>query len=632
MTTLLRLQNVSLAYGVHALLDHTDFQIESGERIGLIGRNGEGKSTLLKLCAGRIRPDDGEIWRMPELKAALLDQSPDFDESATAYQVVAQGLGELGTLLNRFHQLSLNAHQAADLERLGRLQQELEAKDGWTFQQRIEQTLTRLGLDSETRVGELSGGWRRRLALGRAQVSDPDLLLLDEPTNHLDLETIDWLEAELLQFQGALLFVTHDRTFLQKLATRIVDLDRGRLTSWPGDYRNYEEKKAAALEEEARRNAEFDKKLAQEEAWIRQGIKARRTRNEGRVRALKALRAERARRRERQGTAKLTLETAERSGKLVIEAEHVSHAYDDKSIVRDFSTAILRGDRVGLIGPNGAGKSTLLKLLLKQLEPQAGRVRHGTKLEIAYFDQQRAQLDPEQTVAEAVADGGEHVTVGGQRRHVMSYLADFLFSPARARSPIKSLSGGEQSRLLLARLFTRPANLLVMDEPTNDLDLETLELLEDLLLNFDGTLLLVSHDRAFLDNVVTSTLVFEGGGKIGEYVGGYEDWLCQRAEEKSAPRPAAKSPEPQPRRQRAKTKLSYKEARELASLPAEIEQLECRQAALNAQIAEPDFYRQDKSAIEATLAELQELEQTLEGKYNRWDELETLRAELEAPV
>ncbi|MBN2702551.1 MAG: ATP-binding cassette domain-containing protein, partial [Methylothermaceae bacterium] len=495
-----------------------------------------------------------------------------------------------------------------------------------------EQTLTRLGLDSETRVGELSGGWRRRLSLGRAQVSDPDLLLLDEPTNHLDLETIDWLETELLQFQGALLFVTHDRTFLQKLATRIVDLDRGRLTSWPGDYRNYEEKKVAALEEEARRNAEFDKKLAQEEAWIRQGIKARRTRNEGRVRALNALRAERARRRERQGTAKLTLETAERSGKLVIEAEHVSHAYDDKPIVRDFSTTILRGDRVGLIGPNGAGKSTLLKLLLKQMEPQAGRVRHGTKLEIAYFDQQRAQLDPERTVAETVADGGERVTVGGQRRHVMSYLADFLFSPARARSPIKSLSGGEQSRLLLARLFTRPANLLVLDEPTNDLDLETLELLEDLLLNFDGTLLLVSHDRAFLDNVVTSTLVFEGGGKIGEYVGGYEDWVRQRAEAKPAPQPAAKSPEPQFRRQRAKTKLSYKEERELASLPAEIEQLETRQATLNAQIAEPDFYRQDKSAIEATLAELQELEQTLEGKYSRWDELETLRAELEAPV
>ncbi|HEB77748.1 MAG TPA: ATP-binding cassette domain-containing protein, partial [Methylothermaceae bacterium] len=526
MATLLHLKDVSLAYGDNPLLDHAELAIDAGERIGLIGRNGEGKSTLLRLCAGLIAPDDGEIRRRPGLKVALLEQNPGFDPGQTAYDAVAAGLGDLGALLQRYHQLAQQS--PPDLQALERLQHELEARDGWRLQQKIDQVLSHLRLDPDQPVATLSGGWQRRLALARALVIEPDLLLLDEPTNHLDLDTIAWLEAELLRFPGSLLFVTHDRTFLQKLATRIVDLDRGRLTSWPGDYRRYLEKKAAALAEEERRNAEFDKKLAQEEAWIRQGIKARRTRNEGRVRALKKLREERARRRERQGRASLRLDRAERSGKLVIEAENLTYAYGDKVIVRDFSTTILRGDRIGLIGPNGAGKSTLLKLLLKQLEPQQGRVRHGTNLEILWFDQQRSQLDPERTMADTVADGNDWVTVGGERRHVMSYLADFLFTPARARSPVKSLSGGEQSRLLLAKLFTRPANLLVLDEPTNDLDLETLELLEALLLDFDGTLLLVSHDRAFLDHVVTSTLVFEGDGKIGEYVGGYEDWLHQR--------------------------------------------------------------------------------------------------------
>ncbi len=625
MSTLLTLKNVSLAYGVHPLLDQAEFSIESGERVGLIGRNGEGKSTLLRLCADRIDPDDGEIWRQPELKVALLEQSPSFDPELSAYDVVAQGLGDIGALLQKFHRLSLEATDEAGLKRLERLQHELEAKHGWSFGQRIDQALSHLGLEPDTPVGALSGGWQRRLALARARVSDPDLLLLDEPTNHLDLETIAWLEDELLQFQGSLLFVTHDRTFLQKLATRIVDLDRGELTSWPGDYRSYLEKKAAALEEEERRNAEFDKKLAQEETWIRQGIKARRTRNEGRVRALKRLREERARRRERQGKANLALAAAERSGKLVIEAENITYAYGDKLIVKDFSTTILRGDRIGLIGPNGAGKSTLLKLLLKQLQPRSGQIRHGTKLEIIWFDQQRSQLAPEKTVVGTVAGGSDWVTVGGQRRHVMSWLADFLFSPERARSPVKSLSGGEQSRLLLAKLFTRPANLLVLDEPTNDLDLETLELLEQLLLDFDGTLLLVSHDRAFLDNVVTSTLVFEGDGRIGEYVGGYEDWLRQRPRPQATDKQVENDCQLKSRPKRAKTKLSYKEQRELESLPEEIEQLEARQTELNEQIAQPDFYRCERGEVDQTLEELKALEKSLEEKYARWDELEALR-------
>ncbi|BCX88589.1 ABC transport system ATP-binding/permease protein [Methylomarinovum tepidoasis] len=626
MTTLLTIKNVSLAYGAHPLLDRAELAIETGERIGLIGRNGEGKSTLLRLCAGQIEADDGEIWRRPGLKVALLEQTPRLDTDLSAYDVVAQGLGEIGDLLQRYHHLARQA--PPDLKALEHLQHQLEAREGWQLQQKIDQALTRLGLDPDTPAASLSGGWQRRLSLARALVSEPDLLLLDEPTNHLDLDTIAWLEDELRQFPGSLLFVTHDRTFLQKLATRIVDLDRGKLTSWPGDYRTYLEKKAAALAEEERRNAEFDKKLAQEEAWIRQGIKARRTRNEGRVRALKQLRQERARRREQQGKANLKLEAAERSGKLVIEAENLTHAYGDQVIVRDFSTTLLRGDRVGLIGPNGAGKSTLLKLLLKQLEPQSGTVRHGTNLEILWFDQQRSQLDPERTVVDTVADGNDWVTVGGRRRHVMSYLADFLFTPERARQPVKSLSGGEQSRLLLARLFTRPANLLVLDEPTNDLDLETLELLEALLLDFDGTLLLVSHDRTFLDNVVTSTLVFEGDGKIGEYVGGYEDFLRQRPTPQAPPPKAEKRPE-KPRPKRAKTKLSYKEQRELESLPGEIERLEAEQAALNDRIARPDFYKGDPAEVSRVLAELQSLQRTLEEKYARWDELEGLKEALQ---
>ncbi len=629
MTALLTFKHVSLAYGAHPLLDGAELTIEAGERIGLIGRNGEGKSTLLKLCAGRILPDDGEIRRRSGLKTALLEQTPRFPAEATAYDVVAEGLGDLGALLQRYHRLARQTRP--DIKALEHLQQQLEAREGWQSQQKIEQALSRLGLDPEALAGTLSGGWQRRLALARARVAGPDLLLLDEPTNHLDLDTIAWLEDELTALPGAILFVTHDRAFLQRLATRIVDLDRGRLTSWPGDYHTYLRKKAAALEAEQRQNAEFDKKLAREEAWIRQGIKARRTRNEGRVRALEKLRRERARRRERQGKARLGLDGAERSGKLVIEAENLGYAYGDRVIVRDFSTTVLRGDRIGLIGPNGAGKTTLLKLLLRQLEPRAGRVRHGTRLEILWFDQQRDQLDPDKTVAETVADGNDWVAVGGQRRHVMSWLADFLFTPERARQPVKSLSGGEQSRLLLAKLFTRPANLLVLDEPTNDLDLETLELLEQRLVEFDGTLLLVSHDRAFLDNVVTTTWAFEGDGVISEYVGGYEDFLRQRPSPDAEAAPKAPTGKPKARKpKRAKTSLSYREQQELDTLPEEIEALETRQAELSEQIAQPHFYRQQRPQIETVLAELKSVETSLEEKYARWDELEALRESLES--
>jgi ATP-binding cassette subfamily F protein uup len=627
-----RLSDVSIAFGTHPVLDHADFQLDPGERIGLIGRNGEGKSTLMKTIAGQVPVDSGEVWRQPGVQVAMLEQEPRLPEQATLYEAVADALGDIGHLISEYHRWSEQAHAGADaLSALGRLQHELETRDGWRLQQRVEAVLSRLALPAEQPVAGLSGGWRRRVALARALVIEPEVLLLDEPTNHLDLEAILWLEEQLLQFNGAILLITHDRAFLRKIATRIVDLDRGQLTSWPGDYADYLVKKAQALEEEAKHNALFDKKLAQEETWIRQGIKARRTRNEGRVRALKKLREERARRRERQGQARLEVEQAERSGKLVIEAENVGFAYEGKPVIRDFSTTLMRGDRVGLIGPNGAGKSTLLRLLLKELEPQAGRVRHGTKLDIAYFDQLRAQLDPDQTLADAVGDGKDYVDVNGQRLHIMSYLGNFLFPPARARSPIRSLSGGERNRALLARLFSQPCNVLVLDEPTNDLDLETLELLEELLAGFEGTLLLVSHDRVFLDNVVTSTLVFEGDGKIGEYVGGYSDWLAKSksAEPRAtAAKPVQLSSESAKARPTARKKPSYKEQRELESLPGLIEGLEARQAELNALINSADFYRQDPDTVKNILAEAESLTQTLEAHYARWDELEALTTEI----
>ncbi|OAI18325.1 MULTISPECIES: ATP-binding cassette domain-containing protein [Methylomonas] len=627
---LIRLTNVSIAFGTHALLDHADFQLDPGERVGLLGRNGEGKSTLMKIIAGDIHADHGEIWKQPELRLAWLEQQPNLNDGDTIYEAVAGGLGELGGLIARYHELLTHMDGSeAGLDALGEVQHKLEAGNGWQFQQRVEAVLSRLQLPADLKVSSLSGGWKRRVALARALVIDPEVLLLDEPTNHLDFESITWLEEQLLNFAGAVLFVTHDRAFLQKLATRIIDLDRGQLTSWAGNYQDYLVRKAAALEDEANQNAEFDKKLAKEEVWIRQGIKARRTRNEGRVRALKKLRAERAERRNTQGTAKLSLNKGEVSGKKVIEAVDVEFSYGDRTIIRDFSIRIDRGDKIGLIGNNGAGKSTLLKLLLGQLQPTQGTVELGTNLQIAYFDQLREQLDPEISVADSVLDGGEFIDLPGGRRHVMSYLADFLFAPARARSPVKSLSGGEKNRLLLARLFTKPANLIVMDEPTNDLDLETLEILEEKLVEYQGTLLLVSHDREFLDNVVTSVLVFEGEGRVEEYIGGYADWFALSERNKKQQAEVAKVADAAAKKDKPKTapakKLSFKEQRELEQLPERIEQLESRQAELTATIGGGEFYKQSQEAVAASLAELQAVETELAAAYSRWDELDALQ-------
>lgn len=625
---LIRLTNVSIAFGTHALLDNAAFQLDPGERVGLLGRNGEGKSTLMKIIAGDIHADHGEIWKQPELRLAWLEQQPNLDENDTIYEAVAGGLGELGRLIARYHELLTHMDGSEQsLQALGDVQHKLEADNGWEFQTRVEAILSKLQLPAEVKVGSLSGGWKRRVAVARALVIDPEVLLLDEPTNHLDFESIAWLEEQILAFQGAVLFVTHDRAFLQKLATRIIDLDRGQLTSWAGNYQDYLTRKAAALEDETNQNAEFDKKLAKEEVWIRQGVKARRTRNEGRVRALKKLRAERAERRNTQGTAKLSLNKGEASGRKVVEAVDVNFNYGDRTIIRDFSVRIERGDKIGLIGNNGAGKSTLLKLLLGQLQPTTGSVELGTNLQIAYFDQLREQLAPETSVADTVLDGGEFVDTPDGKRHVMSYLADFLFAPARARSPVKSLSGGEKNRLLLARLFTKPANLIVMDEPTNDLDLETLEILEEKLVDYQGTLLLVSHDREFLDNVVTSVLVFEGEGRVNEYVGGYADWLALSERNKKAE--AVKLAEEVVRKEKPKSsppkKLSFKDQRELEQLPARIEELENLQTELNAQINSADFYKQSPEAVAKTLERLKETDQELTLAYQRWDELEALQ-------
>ncbi|MEI7839980.1 MAG: ATP-binding cassette domain-containing protein [Methylococcaceae bacterium] len=628
---LLRLSNVSIAYGTHALLKHADFQLDAGERVGLLGRNGEGKSTLMKIIAGDTHADEGDVWQQPELKLAWLAQSPDLPDDATIYDAVASGLGDLGAIIARYHDLSLTMDYDDEkaLNELGDLQHELEARDGWAFQQRVETTLSKLNLPPELKIQGLSGGWKRRVDLARSLVMDPEVLLLDEPTNHLDFESIAWLEDQVLNFQGAVLFVTHDRAFLQKLATRIVDLDRGNLVSWQGTYDDYLTRKAAALEDEANQNAEFDKKLADEEVWIRQGVKARRTRNEGRVRALERLRSERSERRNVQGTAKMGLDSGEKSGKKVLEVSNISFKYDDRTIINDFSTLIQRGDKIGLIGANGAGKSTLLKLLLKQLEPTSGTIEQGTKLEIAYFDQLRDQLDPDMSVVDTIAHGNDFVDIGGQQRHVISYLGDFLFSPARARSPVKSLSGGEKNRLLLARLFTRPANLIVMDEPTNDLDLETLELLEAKLLEFDGTLLLVSHDRAFLDNVVTNIFVLDGSGNVQEFFGGYTDWLeYNKTLEATAALAAKKSTAPKVEKLAPistapkKKKLSFKEQQELEKLPALLDKLEAKKVALTVEMNAPTFYKQEQTLVNNTLNAFQNLEKELADCYARWNELE----------
>jgi ATP-binding cassette subfamily F protein uup len=626
---LLALEDVSIGFGREPLLDHARLEIEAGERVCLIGRNGAGKSTLLRIVAGTLAPDAGTVWRQPGLRVAQLEQELPAADGATVLEVVTGGLPELGALLADYHHA---AHALADdpgqLRRLEELQHALEARDGWRLHERVEEMLGRLALPADARMAELSGGWRRRVALARALVAAPDLLLLDEPTNHLDIEVIQWLEDALLEHRGGVLFVTHDRALLTRLATRILELDRGALTSWPGDYPRFLARKAALLAEEARHQALFDAKLAQEEAWIRQGIQARRTRNEGRVRALEALRAERRRRREVPGRARIAVEDAPASGRLVIEAEHLSYAWNGTPVVRDLSLRILRGDRIGLIGPNGAGKTTLLRLLLGELRPDAGRVRLGTRLQVAYFDQLREQLDLERTVAENVAEG-EHLDVGGQRRHVIGYLQDFLFAPERARAPVRTLSGGERNRLLLARLFARPANLLVLDEPTNDLDIETLELLEERLLEFAGTILVVSHDRAFVDQVVTSTLAFEGEGRVFEYVGGYQDWLRQRRTPAEAPaRRAGGGVAGVPRgRQRAErpaapARRSYKEERELAALPERIEALEREQEELAAAMGQAAFHRGDPAEQARARERLAAIAAELEAAYGRWEELE----------
>ncbi len=625
---LLSLRQIRLAYGQASLLDDTGLQIARGDRIGLLGRNGAGKSTLLGLIQGRIRPDAGSIDRRQGLVVTELPQEVPEAGDATVFSTVARGAGTVGEKLLRYQRLT---ETAGDDRELATLQQAIEQERGWDRLHRIEQCIDQLGLAPEQRLSELSGGQRRRALLARALAGDPDILLLDEPTNHLDIATIGWLEEYLLAAGLTLVFVTHDRAFLRRVANRIVELDRGRLYDYPGDYANYLRRREERLHAEEEQWRRFDRKLSEEEIWIRQGIKARRTRNEGRVRALEQMRRQLRQRRQRPGQVRLQLQEAERSGKLVIEAENLCFGYNDRPLIRNFSTTILRGDRVGLIGPNGAGKTTLLKLLLGQLPPQSGTVRHGTRLEVVYFDQQREQLDPDLTVQQNLCGDQDTVLVGGRPRHVYGYLKDFLFTPDRARTPVRYLSGGERCRLLLARLFTRPANLLVLDEPTNDLDLETLELLEELLAAYQGTLFLVSHDREFLDRTVTGTIVFEGEGRVTEYVGGYSDWLRQRP---ATPAPAEKKgtkTKTRPKKERPR-RLGFREKQELEALPARIEQLEEEQAALHDKLADPEFYRRAGPEVGACRQRLAELEAELERAYERWQELEALQEASSAPT
>jgi len=631
MPPLLRLDNVSLAYGHLPLLAHVDFQIEAGERVCLVGRNGAGKSTLFRVIAGAALPDEGEVWRQETLRTSHLEQEVPPDTEQTVFQVVAAGLGELGALLAEYHHVTHQAVAAerTSLDRMAELHARIDALDGWNISQKVETVLTRLNLPADRPLAGCSGGTRRQVMLARTLVSDPDLLLLDEPTNHLDIAAITWLEDFLLVYRGALIFITHDRTLVKHLATRIVDLDRGKLSSFPGDFDTYLSRKEEMLEIEARAAAKFDKRLAEEEAWIRRGIKARRTRNEGRVRALQAMRRERSQRLAAQGKAGFKIDAGELSGKLAVDLRHVSFRYGDNLIIRDLSTGILRGDRVGIIGPNGSGKSTLLRLILGDLAPTGGQVVMGTRLRVAYFDQHRGRLDPEKTVRENMSDSN-YITVRGRSRHVIGYLKDFLFPPERIDSPVKALSGGERNRLLLAKIFTRSVNLMVLDEPTNDLDVDTLELLEDLLADYQGTLLLVSHDRTFLDNVVTSTLVFEGDGKVGEYVGGYEDWARYRrlaaAERTEPPKRATTAPSAAATEEKGDSrprKLSYKERRELEALPGKIESLETERSELHAAMSDADFYRQPRDKIAAATDRLEAVARELEACYARWQLLES---------
>jgi ATP-binding cassette subfamily F protein uup len=628
--SLLRFDEVSLEFGDLKILTGAEFSIDAGERVCLIGRNGAGKSTTLKLITGELEPDRGEIVRSQDLVISELSQTLPEAMNLPVRDVVRSGLDQIEALLAEYQRRS-----KLDLDREGMLELEalharIDAHEGWHIEQRVDTVITDLNLPTDRKMNELSGGWRRRVALAKALVQKPDLLLLDEPTNHLDIATIKWLEDRVYSYPGAVMFITHDRAFLQRLATRIVEIDRAKITSWPGNYQDYLRRKEKALEDEAAANARFDKKLEEEEAWIRQGIKARRTRNEGRARALMKMREERAQRLSPEARARIYIEEAEQSGRKVIRARNVGYRYGDEPLIEGFSIKIMRGDRIGLIGNNGVGKTTLLRLLLGQLEPQTGTLKHGTNLEIGYFDQLRETLDLEKSVAYNVGEGRTYIKLNGKDRHVVGYLKGFLFSPKRSQTPVKALSGGERNRVILAKLFTRPANLLVLDEPTNDLDIETLEVLEEKLCEYSGTLIVVSHDREFLDNVVTSTIVFEENGRIQEYVGGYSDWVRQgkrlavtdnpyEAEERK--RRAAER-----RRQRPATKLSYKDQRELDALPAEIEELEAAIAALQETVADPDFYSQESGTVRATLERLADAEAELEKRVDRWGELETLAA------
>jgi ATP-binding cassette subfamily F protein uup len=629
---LITLRNLTLAFGGPPLFDGVSLQIEAGDRLCLLGRNGTGKSTLLKVIGGELPADGGEIHRQQELRVALVGQEVPQNLQGTVFDIVAAGMGAAADLLTRYHQLAQHLAMAGGdslLAQLEELQHRLEEHGAWSLHQDVERVLNRLSLDAEADFTALSGGTKRRVLLARALVAAPDILLLDEPTNHLDIDTILWLEEFLLRNIKTVVFVTHDRAFARRVANRVAELDRGRLFAFNCAYDQFITRREALLEAEVTRMALFDKKLAQEEAWIRQGIKARRTRNEGRVQALKKLREESRQRRERLGTATIRLQEAARSGALVAEAEHVSFAWDGQPLIRDFSTTILRGDRVGIIGRNGSGKTTLLRLLLGELAPQGGSVRLGTRREVLYFDQLREQLDLQATVQENVAEGNETVVINGKPRHIIGYLQDFLFTPERARTPVQVLSGGERNRLLLAKLFTRPANVLVMDEPTNDLDAETLELLEDLLLDFAGTLLLVSHDREFLNRVVTSTLVMSDDGAVGEFVGGYDDWLRQTVAA-TAPQPVAPPASPgraKPQRERPR-KLTFKEERELAALPERIAALEEEQAALLQTLADPEFYRSAGGEVARCNERLAGLELERAAAYARWEELEQLAENL----
>lgn len=635
---LISLEKICIAFGDKPLLDHVDLQLEPGQRLCLIGRNGEGKSTLLKVLAGTVLPDDGRIWRKPGLRLAALAQALPRSENRSAFEVVADGLAVGRAAVEEYEKISHELQHAPDgtgMQRLTELFHIIDAADAWHWRQRVEKTLTQVAVLPDLAVNKLSGGLQRRVLLAQALVCDPEVLLLDEPTNHLDIENIRWLEETLFSFRGALLFITHDRTFLRRLATEIAELDRGILRLYPGNFASYQTRKEQELGAEAQENALFDKRLAEEERWIRQGIKARRTRNEGRVRALEKMRDQRTQRRERQKTANIQVDGGALSGKLVAELENVSYQIGDKTIIKNFTAQIMRGDKIGLIGPNGVGKTTLLKLVLGELQPTAGRIHLGTKLEVAHFDQLRVQLDPEKTVVDSLDHGSDQITINGKSRHIMGYLQDFLFSPQRARSPVRSLSGGECNRLLLAKLFLKTANILVLDEPTNDLDVETLELLEELLLEFAGTVLIVSHDRQFLDNVVTSTWVFSGAGKVEEFVGGYSDWQRQIAERGTNPSGTAEvrfealskastqqDQTPVQGLLSKRKKLSFKDQRELDLLPIRIEALEQEKKALEQQVNAPQFYRGKPDLIKQTLDKVAALDTELNTAYRRWQELD----------